>query len=94
MKSWLIPLGCAVLFSVAQAQDTPPPGKGSARQACKPDYEKFCKDAKPGGGRIKACMEQHKDELSQACRDVMDSHGGHSPAGGSEDQPPPPPKSQ
>jgi hypothetical protein len=91
MKSWWIALGCAFALGVAQAQDAPPPegGKGGgAREACKPDAEKFCSDVKPGGGRIISCMRQHQDELSQACKDAIHGHKkGPPPQGG--DQPPP-----
>lgn len=39
-----------------------------AMEACKPDAEKFCKDVKPGGGRVVACLKQHKSELSAECK--------------------------
>ena len=35
---------------------------------CKIDAEKFCKDVKPGQGRIVRCLKQHKAELSPGCR--------------------------
>jgi hypothetical protein len=35
--------------------------------ACKPDIEKFCKDIKPGHGRIIRCLKQHQAELSASC---------------------------
>ena len=47
------------LTPVAFAQEGP----------CAADAKKFCKDAKPGGGRIMQCMKQHEAELSQACKD-------------------------
>ncbi len=37
--------------------------------ACKADVEKFCKDIKPGKGRILSCLKSHEADLSQACRD-------------------------
>jgi hypothetical protein len=38
---------------------------------CKADFEKFCKDVKPGQGRIVRCMKAHENELSPACRDQI-----------------------
>jgi len=75
MKTWLIPLSCIAIFSMtAQAQDAPsapPGGEGPVRQACMADYQKFCPDVKPGGGRLMACAKAHKDELSQPCKDAL-----------------------
>jgi cysteine rich repeat protein len=71
MKCRMLPLSFLVISSLAvQAQDAPPAG---AREACKPDMQKFCADVKPGGGRIIACLRDHKDQLSQACSDAMAS---------------------
>lgn len=39
--------------------------------ACKADFEKFCKDVKPGQGRIVRCMQAHENELSPACKDQI-----------------------
>ena len=36
--------------------------------ACKADVEKFCKDVKPGEGRIIACLKTHEAELSAECK--------------------------
>jgi hypothetical protein len=33
-------------------------------KACKPDATKFCKDIKPGHGRISSCLKSHEAELS------------------------------
>jgi hypothetical protein len=35
--------------------------------SCKPDAEKFCKDIKPGQGRLISCLMQHQSELSANC---------------------------
>ncbi len=40
-------------------------GKG----VCKADIEKFCKDIKPGDGRIWTCLKSNNDRLSQECKD-------------------------
>ena len=35
---------------------------------CKADIEKFCKDVKPGGGRIIDCLKAHESELAADCK--------------------------
>ncbi|HXN05584.1 MAG TPA: cysteine rich repeat-containing protein [Nitrospiria bacterium] len=44
-----------------------------AREACKGDVEKYCKDVKPGGGRIMQCLAEHKDQLSDTCKENLRS---------------------
>lgn len=39
--------------------------------ACKADVEKFCKDIKPGKGRIWSCLKSNEAGLSQVCKDQM-----------------------
>ncbi|MCM2266987.1 MAG: cysteine rich repeat-containing protein [Elusimicrobiales bacterium] len=36
---------------------------------CAADAARFCKDVKPGEGRVAACLKEHEKDLSQACRD-------------------------
>lgn len=35
---------------------------------CKDDVDKFCKDVKPGGGRILNCLKEHENEVSSKCK--------------------------
>src|SRR4029077_4415106 len=42
-------------------------GAEQVRQECKGDAEKFCKDIRPGGGRVLACLKSHQAELAPAC---------------------------
>ena len=35
---------------------------------CADDIEKYCKEIKPGGGRIMNCLKAHEAELSASCR--------------------------
>lgn len=50
-----------------------------AHEACRGDVEKFCKDVKPGGGRIIACLKSHEKDLSPACRE-QHKRGNKAPA--------------
>ena len=40
-------------------------------RACRADARKFCKDVKPGEGRIAECLRQHQGELSQRCAEQL-----------------------
>ncbi|WP_342730586.1 cysteine rich repeat-containing protein [Bradyrhizobium sp. B117] len=58
----------AVAFSgVASAQSSDPRG------ACKADYDKFCAGIAPGGGKIIACLEAKRGQLSATCKAALDS---------------------
>jgi Cysteine rich repeat len=46
--------------STAQAAD--------ARTACAADVQKLCAGVPAGGGRVLACLKQHKDEVSDGCK--------------------------
>jgi hypothetical protein len=35
---------------------------------CADDIEKYCKEVKPGGGRLLNCLKSHETELSVSCR--------------------------
>lgn len=41
-------------------------------EACGPDIEKFCKDVKPGEGRVIKCLKEHAKELQPACKQRLD----------------------
>lgn len=59
-------LGMA-LSAVAADEDAHP---------CKADEAKLCANVQRGGGRIAACMKEHKDELSDACKqNLAQRHG-------------------
>ena len=48
----------------AQSSDT--------RGACKADYDKFCAGIAPGGGKIIACLNAKRDQLSATCKAALD----------------------
>jgi hypothetical protein len=47
--------------------------KAALEEACGKDKEQFCKDVPAGEGRILKCMREHKDELSDGCKDFVKS---------------------
>jgi hypothetical protein len=51
----------------------------AAKEACKPDVEKFCSAVAAGGGRVMDCLHQHASELSDACKAVQPKHRGAPP---------------
>ena len=65
MKS--LPLLLAVCISAAtqsaRAQDM-----AAIRAACAQDAQTLCSGVQPGGGRIVACLKEHKDQLSDKCK--------------------------
>lgn len=40
-------------------------------QACRDDALRFCKDVKPGGGRLIRCLKEHPDEISAECKERL-----------------------
>jgi len=38
---------------------------------CAEDIANFCKDVKPGGGRIITCLKKHEGELSPLCKERL-----------------------
>ncbi len=43
------------------------------RAACQADYNKYCKGTTPGGGRIIACLNKQRAQISDACKKVIDA---------------------
>ena len=43
----------------------------AARAACETDIQTLCAGVQPGGGRIIACLKEHKDKVSDGCRQAV-----------------------
>ena len=41
------------------------------RGACRSDVKSLCAGVQRGGGRIKQCMKDHKDQLSSECKRAL-----------------------
>jgi hypothetical protein len=63
-------LGCAIGLSGTAFAQTP---TADQRGACGTDYQKYCTGTLPGGGRVVACLNQHRDQLTAACKKAIDS---------------------
>ena len=64
----LICITLAAFFFSTSALADEPNGESSA---CHDDFQKYCKDVKPGGGRIMRCMAKHKADLSGDCVEFL-----------------------
>ena len=56
----------------APAAPSPSPqAVNEARAACDADIQKLCPGVQPGGGRILACLKQHKEAVSDGCKQAV-----------------------
>jgi hypothetical protein len=67
----ILAVGTILLLSTSGAMAQMRPGARAVLQACKPDFARFCSQTQPGQGRIKACMKEHIQELSDPCREGL-----------------------
>lgn len=74
----LLPSPPSSAQSPAQSPSPSPPAQtpsqqavADARTACETDIEKLCNGVQPGGGRILACLKQHKDQVSDGCKQAV-----------------------
>ena len=51
------------------------PAAAMAKDACKADREKFCKDVIVAKGNVGACLKQHQGSLSEACKTQREAFG-------------------
>jgi hypothetical protein len=49
------------------------PAEPAEQRPCMNELDKFCKEVKPGEGRIIKCLQEHDQELSAVCRDKVQS---------------------
>ncbi len=61
-----------------------PTGAAMAKNPCKEDKVKFCKDVKDAGGNVNECLTKHKDELTDACKERLAEKAESKGKGGDE----------
>lgn len=65
MKKRVVFLVCSLIVMPVAAQAA---FTAAQRDACKADYETFCRDVIPGGGRIVKCLRDNAAKLRERCR--------------------------
>ena len=68
MRSLTLLLVVSAATAVLSAQANNQPSVAAIRAACGEDAQKLCADVQPGGGRVVACLKEHKDSLSDRCK--------------------------
>ena len=71
LKKSVVITGAIWLLCTSGATAQMRPGARAVLQACKPDIARFCSQVPPGQGRIKACMKEHLQELSEPCKEGL-----------------------
>jgi hypothetical protein len=61
----------AAQATLAQGQTPSPQAVADVQKACTGDVQKLCSGVQAGGGRILACLKQHKSDVSDACRQAV-----------------------
>lgn len=61
-------LSVGLLCGAASAQTA------AEREACMPDYQKYCAGVAPGGGRIFECLAKQLDKLSPQCKKIVEAY--------------------
>jgi hypothetical protein len=71
---WLLILSPLLIFLLGirlVAAQTASPSMWALRKACGSDIRSVCAGIMPGGGRIKQCMIEKRDQLSADCKSAL-----------------------
>ena len=60
-------------FAAQDPASAQPASTEAARAACSADLQQFCAGVQPGGGRMLACLKEHRDQVSPACKQAVKS---------------------
>lgn len=84
---WALAIMVAFLATPAWAQSQAPrtmplplpfpsfQGTPEEQAACRPDVDRFCREAVPDTFRVLACLQSERTRISAPCRRVLESHG-------------------
>jgi hypothetical protein len=78
-KKLVLLLALLTVTTAAFAQQGGPQGTPQEQAACRPDVVKYCKPLlasnTPSTFSILACLQASREQISKACRAVLESHG-------------------
>jgi hypothetical protein len=78
-KKLVLVLALVTVTTASFAQQGAQQGTPEERAACAPDVVKFCKpllnSSTPSTFSILACLQASREQISKACRAVLESHG-------------------
>jgi hypothetical protein len=78
-KTFFLVLALLTISTASFAQQGESQGTPQEQAACKPDVVKFCmpllRSNAPSTFSILACLKGNREQISKACRAVLDSHG-------------------
>jgi len=64
------------ISTVARAEDSSFGTHSAAEEkACRGDAHRFCKEALADEFRTASCLQEHRDKISRACREVLEGRG-------------------
>jgi hypothetical protein len=75
-KLMLFTLALIATSGSAVLAQTPVPLTSQEQAACRPDAIKLCSSNVGQPAAMRACLVQNKASLSDACRQVVEAHGG------------------
>jgi len=64
------PIQTALLLAAAALFWAALPDPSACAWPCREEIEKFCKDVKPGGGRVDQCLRKHEADVSPECKEA------------------------
>ena len=59
------------ILALSQMAGMNPEEMKAIRNYCKADVERLCPGVQPGGGRIKACLMEKKEQMSVGCAQAL-----------------------
>jgi hypothetical protein len=87
MKKLALLMLCAAVSGMPHARADEASAMAILRAGCTEDAQRLCAGVQPGGGRILSCLKEHKDQLSDKCKQAAQQAAA---AGGGNPSPTPP----